>query len=112
MKPKLYIGRYKGRVQEFHPDKDGDFNSFDCVVEFILDGSLKLSYPDSGGEQVWSGREIAEGHWELSASMGKGKATLHQIAPQSHFLEGTWNDDGYFGMWRITLPVDTDDHHV
>jgi hypothetical protein len=110
MKTKYYMGRYKGIEQNFHPDKNGDFIKGECVVEFIRGGSLKISYQEDNEEQLWSGLETNTGHWALSASLGNGKATLHQMSPDSCFLEGTWSEDNEIGMWRITLPIDTDNH--
>lgn len=46
--------------------------------------------------------ESQVGHYRLTGVFG-GSATLH-IAPGSSLLEGSWEENGYEGMWRIYLP--------
>ena len=72
-----------------------------CRVR-MEDGGISVMYDEEGGEANYSGRERGPGHYELSYPAKNGRATLHHF-PDSAVLEGFWVEDGYEGMWRITL---------
>ncbi|WP_426664481.1 hypothetical protein [Rhodanobacter aciditrophus] len=73
--------------------------------EVILAGDeLTVSYYNEHieGYVIYKGKEIAPGHFELTAPMVKGHATLHRFL-DAEVLVGEWIEDGYKGMWRIEL---------
>lgn len=108
----IYSGRYQGNDESLYPDKEESLKG-KCVVEFCDDGSLKIAYEDDGDQLLWSGARKGEGHWELTESHGnKSEATLHQLTPESNILEGTWKEGNEWGMWRIKLPINRNDHSV
>jgi len=57
----------------------------------------------SAGELLWQGVEQAPGHFRLTKVGDNGSiASLHRF-PGGKTLDGWWLEDGYEGMWRITL---------
>jgi len=94
--------------------KDARFDAFyydakadtDEPCEVILnDSELTVSYwdEDINGYAIYKGKEVASGHFELTAPMVNGRATLHRL-PEALLLVGSWEENGERGMWRITLP--------
>ena len=71
-----------------------------CVVK-IDDDEIVIEYEDDGIVQ-YRGSNRGDGHFELRATRGKGKASLHMF-PGALIIEGSWIEDGYRGMWRIKL---------
>lgn len=90
------------KAKIFHGDKTLMEES-DCHVRIEGD-DIEVRYDDDdwGGEVVYVGKDIGQGHFELSAPITGGEASLHRI-PNSKILEGWWHESGYEGMWRITL---------
>jgi len=82
----------------FH-SKDAS-EDYPCVVK-IDESEVLVEYDDDGLVQ-YKGSERGPGHYELSAPEVHGKASLHSFDGSS-FLEGSWVEDGYRGMWRIEL---------
>ena len=71
-----------------------------CTVKFDGD-SIRVEYRWDEVVYVYEGKDIGNGHYELS--MKENRATLHRTTPESKILEGSWKEDGYYGMWRILL---------
>ncbi|HPL67776.1 MAG TPA: hypothetical protein PLG94_14690, partial [Smithellaceae bacterium] len=72
-----------------------------CEVKIDKD-EIIVSYAGENGPVVYKGKNNGDGHFELSASIVNGHATLHRLK-YSNILEGFWLEDGYKGMWRIKL---------
>ncbi len=68
----------------------------------IDDTGILVGYQDDAGWVEYRGKNNGDGHFVLEAPERKGKATLHRF-PDSNILEGYWQEQGYQGMWRITL---------
>jgi hypothetical protein len=71
-----------------------------CNVE-IDNGKIRVWY-ENLAIPIYEGQENGAGHFELHALSGNGRGTLHRF-DGSKCLEGFWVEDGYRGMWRITL---------
>jgi hypothetical protein len=71
-----------------------------CQVR-IANGEIVIS-DRTDGVETYSGRESSNGHFELNAQSGGGKAVLHR-SPNSDSVEGSWFADGWEGMCRIDL---------
>lgn len=81
-----------------------------CIV--ILDNNkltLKFDYNYNDGNGLihvsYIGEELGSGHWHLEGTDGYA-ATLHQLTPESVFLEGYWQSGADQGFWRIHLSDD------
>jgi hypothetical protein len=90
------------RFDSFYYDAAADTNE-SCEV-ILNDGELTISYWDDDikGPAIYKGREVAPGHFELTAPMLNGRATLHRL-PDAVLLVGSWVEDGERGMWQIEL---------
>lgn len=75
----------------------------DPGYEVRLDANeLVISYE---GERSWinyKGKDLGGGHYALTADKVDGRAMLHR-APDSEIIEGCWEENGCFGMWRFYL---------
>lgn len=68
----------------------------------IDDDEIVVSYQTDGVWVEYRGKNKKDGHFQLACPELKGQASLHQF-PAGKILEGYWIEDGYRGMWRITL---------
>lgn len=75
-------------------------SQLDCIVK-IEDEEILVGYTD-GGFCQYKGKSNGEGHFVLQAAGFNGRATLHMFK-ESSILEGSWEEDGSRGMWRIEL---------
>lgn len=92
--------RYRdGTMEVFTPDR-GSYQQ-PCKVRLDSD-QLRLEYEDDGQAYAYSGGALGDGHYSLKAEGFDGKATLHCF-PGSIFLDGAWQEEGGYGMWRIHL---------
>ena len=73
----------------------------ECKVR-LLEGHISILYEDHEGEQVYSGKALGGGHYELACEGKDGRATLHTL-PGSTIYEGFWLEDGAEGMWRVKV---------
>lgn len=73
---------------------------YPCVVK-LEDDQILVEYEDDGLVQ-YEGTRNGEGHFELRGIGFQGHASLHMFSGSS-ILEGSWVEEGYRGMWRITL---------
>lgn len=91
------------RFDSFYYDAAADTNEA-CEVILSDGGELTISYRDDDldGYAIYKGKEIAPGHFELTAPMVNGHATMHDF-PGAELLVGSWDEDGERGMWRIEL---------
>lgn len=77
-----------------------------CTIR-IDNGEIIVEYEDNG-LVIYTGQEIAPGHYSLNSpdEDGKGEATLH-MAPGHLVLEGSWvvksPGQNRKGMWKIFL---------
>lgn len=72
-----------------------------CIVTF-KGNEIKVTYDADEGSVSYKGNDHGHGHYFLTAPEVRGSATLHQV-PDQNILEGHWVENGYEGMWRITL---------
>ena len=72
-----------------------------CEVR-ISDGSIAVSYNRGGVPKVYEGPETEPGHFKMTCDSIGGRATLHRFAGDD-LLDGWWIEEGYEGMWRVTL---------
>ncbi|WP_416391523.1 hypothetical protein NR756_01515 [Alloalcanivorax xenomutans] len=79
---------------------DDPSEDYPCVVK--IDGDQILVEYDDDGIVQYKGRNNGEGHFELKAEGFEGRATLHMFSG-SFALEGSWIEEGYRGMWKISL---------
>lgn len=85
----------------YYDDKRKTEVGLPCEVR--IEGELiEVCYVDDEMPVKYSGKEIARGHFDLSAPVVNGRSTLHMF-PNSKVLEGYWVENGYRGMWRIQL---------
>lgn len=68
----------------------------------LSDDSIEVSYDDDEGAVCYKGKNNGDGHFNLTAPERSGRASLHCF-PNSHYLEGYWDEGGARGMWRIFL---------
>ncbi len=82
----------------------------ECIVEFAERGAkLTVKYEDYGQHVFWQGgvrsasdQPLGQGHYYLTCTTLKGRATLHRSL-NSRVLEGFWEEGSRRGMWRIRL---------
>ncbi len=79
---------------------DDASDSLPCVVK-ITDDEILVEYDDDGLVQ-YRGPNDGSGHFVLTSEKVDGRASLHRF-PDSKFLEGSWIEGVYRGMWRIEL---------
>jgi hypothetical protein len=73
-----------------------------CEVT-IGDGQISVKYEWEPGQlQTYQGPEVGDGHFNLTAMVDEGKASLHRF-PNGRILDGWWTEEGNEGMWRIVL---------
>ncbi len=66
------------------------------------DDMIELAYDDEEGAVCYRGKNNDNGHYDLTATERSGRTSLH-CAPDHRFLEGSWHEATYRGMWRIHL---------
>ena len=71
-------------------------------IVHLSDESIEISYDDDEGAVCYRGKNNGDGHYDLFAPERKGHASLHCF-PNSHFMEGYWQEGDERGMWRIRL---------
>lgn len=92
---------YQGTFDAYYED-DARETNIPCEVR-IDNGDIVVAYDDDDGPVVYNGKEIEPGHFKLTVSGRKYRATLHRFVDDPYVLEGWWIEDGYQGMWRLTL---------
>jgi len=73
---------------------------------YLSDDEIRIRYEVDGEYTTYIGREIFDGHFELTCPPLNGKATLHRF-PKSSVFEGFWTEEGVRGAWRIRLHEST-----
>ncbi len=68
----------------------------------ITDNELVISYENEAGWVNYKGMDLGHGHYLLTAPAVNGRAFIHHLE-NSDILEGSWEEDGEQGMWRIHL---------
>lgn len=69
----------------------------------LSDDVIEVAYDDEEGAAVcYRGNNNGDGHFDLTAPERNGRASLHCF-PNSHFLEGYWQEGNARGMWQIHL---------
>lgn len=63
---------------------------------------LTICYKGSQGQITYKGKDLGGGHYELTADLVEGNASVHR-APSAGVISGSWNEQGYSGMWRFHL---------
>lgn len=91
---------YRNAIMEVFKPDDGSYQQ-PCRVRQDLE-SIRLEYEEDGIAYAYVGRARGEGHYELEAEGFQGRATLHTFSG-SIFLDGAWQEEGGYGMWRIRL---------
>ncbi len=76
--------------------KERDYQQKDACSVILHEGSIMISY----GDAIYKGERVGKGHYILSKQPGDGRATLHKI-PYENVLEGSWEEYGQQGMWKI-----------
>lgn len=66
-----------------------------------------IPFDDETVTQCYHGWQIAPGHFRLVGMNQGDTATLHAF-PNSHRLEGCWQENRSQGMWMIELPETLD----
>lgn len=94
--------RTRARMDTVFYDETTAYEGQKCEIR-IDKGEIVVSYQDEDGSAIYKGKDEGHGHFVLDRPGKRGKATLHQI-PNSKFLEGYWEEEGYKGFWRIILP--------
>ena len=75
----------------------------DPGYEVRIDGDeLVISYEGDQGWINYKGKDQGGGHYALTADVVNGRALVHR-APDAEIVEGCWDEDGCFGMWRFYL---------
>lgn len=89
----------KSKMDSYNPDQS--WLDHPCVV--VLEGdAITVEYDDEGW-QSYQGSDKGSGHYELfSRSFSGGRATLHRF-DGGLILEGSYEEQGSKGMWRIRL---------
>jgi len=79
-----------------------------CFVDF--EGlTIHVVYDAEWRGCSYTGRDMGGGHFKLDCNFGDGWATLHRFMPEhvdgevGQILEGSYNEGGHRGMWRIVL---------
>lgn len=68
----------------------------------LTEESIEVAYDDEEGAVCYRGKNIGDGHYQLTAKERDGRASLHCF-PSSNFMEGYWHEGNSRGMWRIEL---------
>lgn len=68
----------------------------------IDENEILVAYQDDDGWVEYRGKNSGDGHFLLEAPERQGRASLHRF-PESEILEGSWQEQGYQGMWKIRL---------
>ena len=91
----------KSRMDTFYKKGDASLH-VECIVE-ISDDALVLMYRNTAGEFVeYVGEAQGPGHYLLRGKGFPSASTLHRIEDYL-VLEGSYDEDGELGMWRILL---------
>lgn len=85
----------------FYDDERAAINDRGYIVR-LSDDNIEVAYDDDEGAVYYRGQNNGNGHFDLTAPERKGRASLHCF-PNSHFMEGYWQEDKARGMWRIQL---------
>lgn len=86
----------------YYDDRAATTNDEGYIVR-LSDDLIEVAYDDEDGVAVcYRGKNNGNGHFDLTAPERKGRASLHCF-PNSHFMEGYWQEGDARGMWRIQL---------
>lgn len=85
----------------FYEESAAAINDDGYIVR-LSDDSIEVAYDDDEGAVCYRGKNNGDGHFDLTAPERKGRASLHCF-PNSHFMEGYWQEGDARGMWRIQL---------
>lgn len=89
----------KSKMDTFYPVAEADLED-DCIVE-ISDEKLVVKYMNDGELVEYVGMADGPGHYLITGKGFKAKASLH--LSEGRILEGSWEQDQQYGMWRISL---------
>ena len=88
------------KYESYYPDQAATFDD-ECRIR-IDDDMVVVEYDNDDGVTTYRGHSVGQGHYVLKGVGFDASASLHR-APGSQVLEGSWAEEGYKGMWRITL---------
>lgn len=91
---------HNSKVTALYHHKTSD-EDYPCKVR-ITDTEILVEYEAGDGFVQYIGKNDGTGHFKLTSSDVKGRATLHQF-PGDDRLEGNWVEGGIRGMWIIDL---------
>lgn len=74
----------------------------ECEVRFEADKIFVSYLGEDGIPVLYIGVQKGEGHFRLECKHIDGVASLHRF-PEGQILDGWWKENGFQGMWRITL---------
>lgn len=77
------------------------------ACELVLRGAdIVVSYEDDTGPVIYAGKQTEQGHYTLSCPEKRARATLHRWPHDSLTFEGSWVEEGEFGMWQVEIDGD------
>ncbi len=85
----------------YYDDTEAMTNDEGYIVR-LSDKTIEIAYDDDDGAVCYRGTNNGNGHFELTAPERSGHASLHCF-PDSHFMDGYWQEGESRGMWRIRL---------
>jgi hypothetical protein len=85
----------------YYDETPADTNDDGYIVR-MTDDTIEVAYDGEDGPVCYRGRNSGDGHFDLVAPEVDGRASLH-FFPNSHFMEGYWQEGDTRGMWRIAL---------
>jgi len=86
----------------FYYDGNAALVNDEGYIVRLTDDLIEVAYDDEGGAVCYRGRNNGDGHYDLTSAEIAGRASLHRF-PDSHVLEGYWEEESRRGMWRIWL---------
>lgn len=85
----------------YYDERPAYINDEGYIVR-LYDDRIEVAYDDDEGAVLYQGKNKGDGHFDLAAPERNGRASLH-FFPNSHFMEGYWQEGDSRGMWRIHL---------
>jgi hypothetical protein len=75
--------------------------------ELVLRGdTIVVSYEGETGPVIYMGKQTGQGHYNLSCPEKRARATLHRWPDDGLTFEGSWVEDGEFGMRQVEIDED------
>lgn len=86
----------------YYQDEGAALNDPGYEVRIDWD-ELVISYEGDHGWINYQGKDLGGGHYSLTADTVNGRSLVHRATPDAEIIEGCWEEDGCFGMWRFHL---------